>query len=102
MHYEIFGLEPTVVDCLQSHVSSSLRRAEAYIRDVSASSFSWWQVHPYVVDNLKAGWLDEGEEVHYYSYRGKKLRSAPWQPAIKAWQQTPVSDKPNITGGKRR
>jgi hypothetical protein len=102
MHYEIFGVEPTVADCLQAHVSSSLRRAEAYIRDVYVSPFSWWQIHPYVVDNPKDGWLDEGAEVHYYSHRGKRLRSAPWQQAIKAWQRTNSSDKPDITGGRRQ
>lgn len=45
--------------------------------------YSWWQVHPYVIDDDR----EEGIEVHYYSYRGTKLTKAPHQQAKKAFER---------------
>jgi hypothetical protein len=84
MHYEILGLKGrTRVDSMQFHVSSSRRKAEEYVRGIWVSPYSWWQVHPYVVDDVN--WLYEGEEVYYYSHRGKPLRTAPSKQAMRAW-----------------
>jgi hypothetical protein len=85
MHYEILGIRPCVyVDALQFHVSSTLKRAERYIQQRWVYPFSWWQVHPHVVDGSDP---DEGDEVHYYSYNGRPLRRAPTKQAIKAYQR---------------
>lgn len=81
MHYE-FMFEGTM-DCLQFHVASSLNKAEKYIRKRSVMPYSWWQVHPYVIDDDR----EEGIEVHYYSYRGTKLTKAPHQQAKKAFER---------------
>lgn len=84
MHYEYF--EGGFIDCLQFHVSSSLKKAEAYFKVMRINDYSWWQVHPHVVDhNPRESW--EGEEVYYYSYRGKRLRQAPHKQAMKAWEK---------------
>jgi hypothetical protein len=76
MHYEYMG-DPVAPfpDALQFHVSSTLKRAESYIRGRGVESHSWWQIHPHVLD--AKGDDAEGEEVHYYSYRGTKLKAAP-------------------------
>jgi hypothetical protein len=85
MHYEIMGRpDAPEVDSLQFHVSSSLKKAEAYIRSVWVNAHSWWQVHPHVVDTAD---FEEGEEVHYYSHRGTKLRTAPTKRAIIAFRR---------------
>ena len=84
MHYEFF--EGGHIDCLQFHVASSLKKVEAYFKVMHVSDYSCWQVHPHVIDhNLKDGW--EGEEVYYYSYRGKRLKQAPHKQALKAWEK---------------
>jgi hypothetical protein len=84
MHYEYF--EGGHIDCLQFHVASSLKKAEAYFKIVHVDPHSWWQVHPHVIDhNPKDGW--EGEEFYYYSYRGKRLKEPPHQQARKAWEK---------------
>jgi len=81
MHYE-FMFEGTL-DCLQFHVSSSLKKAEKDIRESGVMPYSWWQVHPYVIDGIG----EEGLEVHYYNYRGTKLRQAPHQQAKNAYER---------------
>lgn len=84
MHYEIMGVEPHVyVDSVQFHVSSTLKKAERYIKRCWVCPFSWWQVHPHIVDADG----DEGDEVHYYSHKGKALRQAPTKQAIRAYGQ---------------
>ena len=84
MHYEYSRLKGVIlVDCLQFHVSSSRKRAEKYIRSRSVSSYSWWQIHPHVVDC--DDWKMEGDEVYYYSHRGTPLRSPPFKRAEKAF-----------------
>jgi hypothetical protein len=84
MHYEIMGIPGALhVDCLQSHVSSTRKKAEKFIRDMWVYPFSWWQIHPHVVDC--DDWLSEGEEVYYYSHRGTPVRSAPVKRAEKAF-----------------
>ena len=84
MHYEIMGAEPhVVVDCVQFHVSSTLKKAEQYIRGRWVYPFSWWQVHPLIVDTDG----DESNEVQFFGHRGKPLRKAPTQQAIRAYKQ---------------
>jgi hypothetical protein len=81
MHYEIIGEEPNLyVDALQFHVASSLRKAEAYVRGPrGVASYSWWQVHPLVVDEY-----GDSDEVHYFSHTGRRLRKAPMTAAFSA------------------
>src|SRR5262245_45189133 len=84
MHYEYSRLKGVIlVDCLQFHVSSTRRKAEKYIRDSLVASYSWWQIHPHVVDCND--WMSEGEEVYYYSHKGTPLRSPPFKRAEKAF-----------------
>jgi hypothetical protein len=85
MHYEIMGLpESPWVDSVQFHVSSSLDKAEEYIRRAGVAAYSWWQVHPHEVDTADLG---EGDEVHYYSHRGARLKAAPTKRAITAYRK---------------
>jgi hypothetical protein len=85
MHYEIMGpVDSPWIDSVQFHVSSSLDRAEQYIRNTHVDSHSWWQVHPHVIDAADCG---EGQEVCYYSHRGTRLRSAPITRAITAFRK---------------
>jgi hypothetical protein len=75
MHYEYMGSSDTPwIDALQFHVSSTLAKAEKYIRGSGVDAHSWWQIHPHAVDAIDR---DEGQEVHYYSHRGTRLKSAP-------------------------
>ena len=84
MHYEIMGLpESPRIDSLQFHVSSSLNKAEQYIRNLDVDSHSWWQVHPHEVDSDD---FDDGEKVYYYSYRGTPLKAAPKSRAVAAFR----------------
>ncbi len=85
MHYEIFYGER--IDCLQFHVSCSLRAAEKYISEMGVVPYSWWQVHPHVVDHDSFYDGDEGGEVYYYSHTGKRLKAAPHEQAIKAYRR---------------
>jgi hypothetical protein len=79
MHYEFIGLpQSPYIDSVQFHVSSSLKKAEKYIRDRVVDAHSWWQVHPHVLD---ADSNDEGSEVHYYSHRGTPLKTPPMKRA---------------------
>jgi hypothetical protein len=73
MHYEIIGPDSPHPDAMQFHVSSSLKKAEKYIRTQYADSHCWWQVHPHVLDTKG----DEGAEVYYYSHRGTPKKSPP-------------------------
>ena len=85
MHYEIMGLpDSSRVDSVQFHVSSSLEKAEEYIRKCWVDPYSWWQVHPHVVDSLE---FPEGDEVHYYSHRGTRLKTAPIKRAVAAYRK---------------
>ena len=82
MHYEIMGpSDSRYVDSVQFHVSSSLKKAEKFIRGRGVDSHSWWQIHPHVLDTHE----DEGNEVHYYSHRGTPLKSAPMSRAFAAF-----------------
>ncbi len=85
MHYEI--LHGEVVDSVQFHVSSSLRRAEEYILKTYVVPWSWWQVHPHLVDHDCDRDGDEGDEVYYYSHTGKSLKQAPVRRAISAFRR---------------
>jgi hypothetical protein len=83
MHDEIMGLpESPRVDSVQFPVSSSLEKAEEYIRSTPVDSHCWWQVHPHVVDSA-----DESDEVYYYSHRGARLRAAPTKRSITAFRR---------------
>lgn len=85
MHYEIMGLPQSPrVDSVQFHVSSSLDKAEEYIRKVWAEPHSWWQVHPHVVDTAE---FPENDEVHHYSHRGTRLKAAPIKRALAAFRK---------------
>jgi hypothetical protein len=85
MHYEVMGVpDAPRVDSIQFHVSSSLGKAEEYIRSVQVDAHSWWQVHPHVVDSTD---FDEGSEVYYYSHRGTRLKAAPTTRAITAFRR---------------
>jgi len=75
MHYEILGLPDGIhVDSVESHVSSSLAKAEEYIRDMWVEAHSWWQLHPYEIDATP---LEEINKVFYYSHRSTRLTAAP-------------------------
>jgi hypothetical protein len=82
MHYEFMGWPNYRIDSVQFHVSSTLGKAEEYVRTVRVDSHSWWQVHPHVVDATD---FDEGREVHFYSHRGTPLKGAPWTRARAAF-----------------
>ena len=69
---------------MQFHVSSSLEKAEDYIRKCWVESHSWWQVHPHVVDSED---FDEGDEANYYSHRGTRLKAAPIKRAVAAYRK---------------
>ena len=98
MHCEIMGSpDAPRVDSLQFHVSSSLKKAEEYVRSMGVEAHSWWQVHPHVVDAD-----DEGDEVHYFSHRGTRLKSAPMDRAIKAFHKHVARSIPSSTHRKRR
>jgi len=85
MHYEIMGLPASPwVDSVQFHVSSSLDRAEEYLRSLRVDAHSWWQVHPHVVDSAN---FPEGDEVYYYSHRGTRLKAAPTKRSISAYRK---------------
>ena len=85
MHYEIMGVpDAPQVDSVQFHVSSSLGKAEAYVRGVHVDAHSWWQVHPHMVDTADS---PEGEEVYFYSHRGTRLRAAPTGRAVAAFRR---------------
>jgi len=95
MHYEIMGLSESYwIDCLQFHVSSSLKKAEASIRRVQVDAHSWWQVHPHEIDTTD---FDEGVETHFDSHRGTRLKSAPATRAIAAFRKH-VARNPEIYG----
>jgi hypothetical protein len=86
MHYEFMGLPDSPrVDSVQFHVSSSLRKAEGYIRKLHVDSHSWWQVHPHVIDTPEL--LDEGVEVYFYSHRGTRLKTAPTSRTLAAFKK---------------
>jgi hypothetical protein len=86
MHYEIIGMPDNYwVDALQFHVSSTLARAEKYIRNCHVDTHSWWQVHPHVVDGTD--FLTEGDEVYFYSRRGTRLKAAPTKKAIATFRK---------------
>lgn len=85
MHYEIMGLpESFYVDSVQSHVSSSLEKAEEYLRVMHVDAHSWWQVHPHTIDSTD---FPERYEVYFYSHRGTRLRAAPWRRAVAAYRK---------------
>ena len=102
VHYKFMGVEPCVrIDSVQFHISSSRRKAETYIREGWVVSWSWWQVHPHVLD-AKPGEV-EGEEVYYYSHRGTLLA----QPAVHTGKEciparADKEPRPLLTHGIRR
>jgi len=77
MHYEFMGPESPHIDSIQFHVSSSLKKAEKYIRSSGVDSHSWWQVHPHPLDADGEEMQTEGDKVYYYNYGGTRLKSAP-------------------------
>jgi hypothetical protein len=86
MHYE-FMFEGKL-DCMQFHVSSTLKKAEAYVKKSGVMPYSWWQVHRYVVDEH-----GDGEEVYYYSHQGRRLNKAPHDQALRAfWKYKKKAD----------
>jgi hypothetical protein len=89
MHYEFLGPRRSPhVDSVQFHVSSSLGKAEKYVREHGVESHSWWQVHSHLVDDPSHR---EGEEVYYYSHRGTRLKTDPWKRARAAFDRLPDS-----------
>jgi hypothetical protein len=85
MHYEIMGVPDSPhIDSVQFHVSSSLTQAEQYIHGAHVAAYSWWQVHPHVVDASDG---DEGTDVCIYSHRGTRLRVPPTVRAITAFRK---------------
>lgn len=85
MHYEIMFDDH--IDCLQFHVASSLKRAEAYINKSGMMPYSWWQIHPHRIDHDFKNDGEEGVEVYYYSHTGRPLKSAPQKQALAAYQR---------------
>jgi hypothetical protein len=98
MRYEIFHGE--VVDSVEFHVASSLKAAERYMKQVHVAPYSWWQVHPYVVDHdlKRDGW--EGEDVYYYSHTGRPLKAVPTRRAISAFQRAQQAEARNAAKRK--
>ncbi|HKI31254.1 MAG TPA: hypothetical protein VKA46_05270 [Gemmataceae bacterium] len=91
MHYEFTGVEPCVhIDSVQFHVSSSRRKAEKDIHGCWVSPFSWWQVHPHVLDAQDDE--REGEEIYYYSHKGTPLTRPPYKRAQKAWERDKIKN----------
>lgn len=90
MHYEIFENQ---IDCIQFHVASSLKKAEAYFRVMHVASYSWWQVHPHVIDHDTKHDGREGEEIYYYSYRGTRLKKAPFKQTRAAFEREKKSGR---------
>ncbi|MBS0207623.1 MAG: hypothetical protein JSS27_01590 [Planctomycetes bacterium] len=89
MHYEVLGpRRRPYFDALQFHVASSLKGAETWIRSVGVESHSWWQVHPYIIDDQSG---EEGDQIVYFSYRGKRLAAAPQKRALAAYDKLPAS-----------
>jgi hypothetical protein len=88
MHYEFMGLpESPYIDSVQFHVSSSLIKAEKYVRERGVEAHSWWQVHPHLLDAKGDAQNTEGDETYYYSYRGTRLKSAPIERARTAFHK---------------
>jgi hypothetical protein len=88
MHYEFMGLPASpYIDSVQFHVSSSLKKAEKYLRSTGVDAHSWWLVHPHVLDAAGDDLDTEGNEVYYYSHRGTSLKSAPIGRARIAFQK---------------
>lgn len=88
MHYEWMGLpESARIDSVQFHVSSSLKKAEKYIRCQGVDSHSWYQVHPYVLDARGDDRYIEGVEVYYYNHRGTRLKSPPTGRTLSAFRR---------------
>jgi hypothetical protein len=90
MHYEFLrymGGPKPYVDSVQFHVSSSLTKAEKYIRDTHVGAHSWWQVHAHGLDAEGYDERTEGNEVYYYSHRGTRLKSPPYKRAKAAFQK---------------
>lgn len=86
MHYEYMGVPASPhIDCLQFRVASSLKKAEVFIRGVHVDAYSWWQIHPHIIDADRKDWLDEGETHFFYSHRGTPLKAAPFKRARTAW-----------------
>jgi len=85
MHYEYIRWGGIIlVDGVQFHVSSSLKKAEKYLRGAIVFPYSWWQVYPYVLDDDTG---TEGETVFYYSHKGTPLRRAPYKRAESAFKR---------------
>lgn len=90
MHYEYMGCADLPwIDAVQFHVSSSLAKAEKYFRKTFVEAHSRWQVHPHIVDDPD---FDQGTEVHYYSHKGKPLKSAPHAKALAAFDKLAAGD----------
>jgi hypothetical protein len=90
VHCEYMGTGPCIyVDSLVSHVSSSRRRAEAYVRDVHVDPYSWWELREFVVDckDHDRDGAAHVEEVLFYSHRGTPLRRAPFKRARTAYDR---------------
>ena len=85
MHDEVMRGEQ--IDSVQFHVSSSLKEAEKYISRHWVAPYSWWQVHPHVVDHDDSCEGEEGDEVYYYTHKGKPRMSAPLRRALAAFRK---------------
>lgn len=84
MHYEF--LPSGNMDCMQFHVSSSLTAARRYIKRVFVAPYSWWQVHPHVIDH--DDWeVDEGVETYFFDYKGKPMTRPDHQRAWRAFER---------------
>lgn len=86
MHYEYIRWgRSMLVDGVQFHVSTSLRKAEEFIRGMWVYPFSWWQIYPYVLDD--DDFVTEGETIYYYSHKGTPLRRPPYKRAETAFKR---------------
>jgi hypothetical protein len=78
IHCEIFHFgKEYVVDEMVFHVSSSKRKAESYVKEACVSSYSWWKVQYFDVDQS-----NEKEVCFYYTYKGKAVTSPSSKQAI--------------------
>ena len=89
MHYEIMWGER--IDSVQFHVASSRRAAEKYISRTGVEPYSWWQVHPYEVD--EDHFWDAEEATYYYSHTGRPLPATPVRRALNAYRRARKRDR---------
>src|SRR5436305_546467 len=73
-YFQFHDCTSPTVDEMAFHVSSTLSKAERYMRGCNMSSYSWWKVQQFGVNENN----DEGQ-VHYYTHKGLPIESPPFK-----------------------